>query len=279
MDEQLEQIRDQQKASWNKFSGGWRKWNDFVMTFLQPMGAEIIHCIAPEPGDNVLDIAAGTGEPGLTIASLVKPGKVTITDLAEDMLVVARDEAAQKGITNIDTVVCDVCDLPFPDNSFDAVTCRFGFMFFPDMLLAAKEMVRVLKPGGRLATAVWGAPEKNPWVTTIMGVINRTMQLPQPPPGAPGMFRCAAPGLIAGLFKQAGLQQLTEKEISGKLQCGSPDTYWTMHNEVGAPIVAAMSKADEPTRQIIKTETFTQFQSKFPDSAVPYAATVICGQK
>jgi SAM-dependent methyltransferase len=227
----------------------------------------------------VLDIAAGTGEPGLTIAKLVKPGKVTITDLAEDMLAVARDEAAQRGITNIDTVICDVCELPFADNTFDAVSCRFGFMFFPDMGLAAKEMLRVLKPGGRLATSVWGVPEKNPWVTTIMGVINRTLQLPPPPPGAPGMFRCAAPGLIAGLFKQAGLRQITEKEIAGKLECGSPDTYWTMQNEVGAPIVAAMSKADEAARQIIKTETYAQFQSKFPDSAVDYAATVICGQK
>ncbi|HEY4112055.1 class I SAM-dependent methyltransferase [Puia sp.] len=280
MEPQLEQIREQQKASWNKFSGGWRKWNAFTMDFLQPTGDEIIRCLAPKAGDQVLDIASGTGEPGLTIAALVKQGKVTLTDLSEDMLAVARDQAASKGIRNIDTIVCDVCELPFEDASFDAVSCRFGFMFFPDMALAAREMVRVLKPGGRLATAVWGSPEKNPWVTIIMGVINRTMQLPPPPPGAPGMFRCAAPGLLAGLFEQAGLKNTTEKEITGKLECGSPETYWDLHTEVGAPIVAAMSKADEKTREIIKKETFTLLQQKFPgNTAIDYAATVICGQK
>ena len=280
MESQLEQIREQQKASWNKFSPGWRKWNDFTMAFLRPMGDEIIACLRLKETDNVLDIAAGTGEPGLTIAGIVKRGKVTITDLAEGMLDVARDKAVEKGITNFDTVACDVCELPFEDNSFDAISCRFGFMFFPDMLLAAKEMTRVLKPGGRLATSVWGGPEKNPWVGTIMGVISRTMQTPPPPPGSPGMFRCAAPNAISQLFQQAGLKDTTETHLTGKLQCGDADTYWSYMNEVGAPIVAAMSKADEPTRAIIKNETYALITQKYPgNTAIDYGATVICGQK
>ena len=161
MEQQLEEIREQQKAAWNKFSPGWKKWDDLAMDFLKPVGDEIIRLINPKGADIVLDIAAGTGEPGLTIATMLKGGKVIITDLSEDMLEIARENAMNRGIKNIETHACDVCELPFADNTFDAISCRFGFMFFPDMLLAAKEMVRVLKPGGRIATSVWNVPEKN----------------------------------------------------------------------------------------------------------------------
>ena len=161
MEQQLEEIREQQKAAWNKFSPGWKKWDDLAMDFLKPVGDEIIRLINPKGADIVLDIAAGTGEPGLTIATMLKGGKVIITDLSEDMLEIARENAMNRGIQNIETRACDVCELPFADNTFDAISCRFGFMFFPDMLLAAKEMVRVLKPGGRIATSVWNVPEKN----------------------------------------------------------------------------------------------------------------------
>jgi ubiquinone/menaquinone biosynthesis C-methylase UbiE len=202
MEQQLEEIREQQKASWNKFSPGWKKWDELMMDFLKPMGDEIITLLNPKTTDVVLDIAAGTGEPGLTIATMVTNGKVIITDLSDDMLAIARENALLRGITNIETKACDVCELPFEDNTFDAISCRFGFMFFPDMLLAAKEMARVLKPGGRIATAVWNGPEKNFWITAAMGTINRNMELPPPPPGSPGMFRCAKDGLIADLFQR-----------------------------------------------------------------------------
>ncbi|WP_223284492.1 class I SAM-dependent methyltransferase [Hymenobacter qilianensis] len=160
MDTQLEQIREQQKATWNKFSPGWRKWDDFTMNWLKPMGDEIIQALQIQPTDTVLDIAAGTGEPGLTIAGLASRGKVVITDLAEGMLEVACDKARQKGISNFETVVCDVSELPFDDATFDAVSCRFGFMFFPDMLLAATEMRRVLKPGAKLPPPCGAYPTK-----------------------------------------------------------------------------------------------------------------------
>src|SRR6185437_15170888 len=140
-----------------------------------PQGDEIIQDLHLKETDTVLDVAAGTGEPGLTIASKLKSGKVLITDLAEGMLEIARENAERRGINNIETLVCDVSEIPFPDNSFDAISCRLGYMFFPDMLLATKEMVRVLKPGGRIATSVWGLPEKNIWFTTTMGSINKNM--------------------------------------------------------------------------------------------------------
>ena len=103
----------------------------------------------------------GAGEPGLTIATMQKEGKVVITDLSENMLAIAEESAAKRGIKNIEFRVCDACDLPFADNTFDAVSCRLGFMFFPNMMVAAKEMYRVRKPGGSFGTSVWNGPGKN----------------------------------------------------------------------------------------------------------------------
>lgn len=281
MEAQLEQIRDQQKETWNKFSSGWKKWDQLAMNFLKPMGDEIISLIKPKEGETILDIAAGTGEPGLTIAGMIGNGKVVITDLAEGMLEVARENAVKRGITNIETIACDVSELPFEDNSFDAVSCRMGFMFFPDMELAAKEMRRVLKPGGRIATSVWSVPEKNFWVTAMMSTINKNMQLPAPPQGAPGMFRCAKESFIADLFRHTGFKNVSEKEINGKLKLDSPQTFWNFHTEVAAPVVAALSKADEAMKDKIKEEVFESLNQKFPDGNVEpgFSARIIYGEK
>ena len=281
MEQQLELIREQQKQTWNKFSSGWKKWDDFTMDFLKPMGEEIIQRLKLKETDTVLDVAAGTGEPGLTIAGIVKNGKVVITDLAEDMLDIARENASKKGITNYQITACDVCEMPFEDNSFDAVSCRFGFMFFPDMLLAVKEMARVLKPGGRLAAAVWCTPDKNFWITATMSMINKNMELPAPPPGAPGMFRCGSTGHLAGLFQQAGLKNVSEKEITGKVNYGNNETYWSFMNEVVAPVVSAMSKADDAMKAKIKEEVFALVDERYPDkkASLDYGAVIVYGEK
>jgi ubiquinone/menaquinone biosynthesis C-methylase UbiE len=275
MNPQQEEIREQQKQSWNKFSAGWKKWDDLTMDFLKPMGQEIIASIKPSGNDAVLDIAAGTGEPGLTIATMLSGGKVTITDLSEDMLLIAKENAARRSITNIETIACDVCELPFADNSFDAISCRFGFMFFPDMLLAANEMARVLKPGGRIATSVWNIPEKNFWVTAMMGTINKHMELPPNPSGAPGMFRCCKPGLMKELFEKAGFKNSTEKEVPSKLNSGTVETYWNMMTEIGAPIVAALSKTDDALREKIKKEVFDLVKQQYPAHVAIAASAIV----
>ncbi|WNM18697.1 class I SAM-dependent methyltransferase [Flavobacterium capsici] len=281
MENELNKIREQQKEAWNTFSSGWKKWDDLTMEWLKPMGDEIISYIRPKNGDIILDVASGTGEPGLTIASMIGDGKLYLTDLSEDMLTIASENALNRGIRNTETIVCDVCELPFEDNTFDAISCRFGFMFFPDMLLAAKEMVRVLKPGGRIATSVWGIPEKNFWVTATMGTINRNLNLSPPPPGSPGIFRCAKDGLMHELFSEAGLKNISEKEVTSKLNSKTSDVYWNMMNEIAAPVVGALSKADDAMKRKIKEEVYQALNEKYPDGniMIDSSATVIYGEK
>lgn len=281
MEAQLEKIRDQQRETWNRFSPGWKKWDEFTMDFLKPYGDEIIKMIEPGEGELILDIASGTGEPGLTVSGMVGNGKVVITDLAEGMLDVAREKARHRGITNVDFVACDVSELPFDDDTFDAISCRMGFMFFPDMAMAAKEMYRVLKPGGRLAAAVWGVPEKNFWMTSIMSAINRNIQVPPPEPGAPGMFRVAKEGHLAGILNQSGFRWVREVELDQKLEIGDEERFWSFHNEVVAPVVAAMGKADGGTRAKIKQEVFEALRDRYPDGNVymEYSARVVSALK
>ena len=281
METQLIEIREQQKATWNKFSPGWKKWDDFTMKFLQPMGDAIIAGLNIKEDDVVLDVACGTGEPGLTIAAMAPKGKVTGTDVADQMLAIAKENAERKQIKNFDTQTCDVCELPFDENTFTKISCRMGFMFFPDMQLASDEMYRVLKTCGKVATSVWAGPENNVWVTAIMGIINKNMQLPPPPPGVPGMFRCAAPGFIKSLMEKSGFKNVNEKLISGKVAYDDFDHFWLMMNEVAAPVVGALSKADDDMKGKIKAEV-EQLSGKYTTGKgleFDYGSWVISGDK
>lgn len=281
MEQSLEEIRDKQKASWNKFSSGWKKWDAMIMDYLAPMGNAMIEYIQPHQQNLILDIASGTGEPALTIASMLHKGRIVMTDLSEDMLAIAKAKATSLSLQNVDTKVCDVTELPFADNTFDAVTCRFGFMFFPDMHLAAREMIRVLKPGGKLVTAVWGLPEKNIWVTAIANSIQQHLELPIPPPEAPGMFRCAKKGLLKNIFEQEQLKNLFEQEVNSQLHSGTAEMYWNMMTEIAAPFVSALSKADANTVATIKKEAIQTIEQHFGkvNVAIDASALVIGGEK
>jgi ubiquinone/menaquinone biosynthesis C-methylase UbiE len=184
------------------------------------------------------------------------------------MLEVALEKAQKRGIHNVETVVCDVCELPFANLTFDAVTCRFGFMFFPDMQLAAAEMLSVLKPGGKLTTTVWGMPEKNSWVTIIANTIQQYMPSPPPKPEAPGMFRCAQQGLLLQLLQNAGLKNGIETAINSVIHCGTAEVFWNMMTEIAAPFAAALNKADADLYQTIKSEVIAQLHQKYTPNAV-----------
>ncbi len=269
-----------QKASWNKFSAGWRKWDALTMGMLQAHGEAIMDHLGASGTCQVLDIAGGTGEPGLSIAKhLTDGGTVHITDLSANMLQVAKEKAAASGAKHVDFREADVSELPFANNSMDAVSCRHGFMFFPDMQQAANEMARVLKPGGRIAVAVWAGPEKNYWVTGMMQNIKKHIEVPQPQPGAPGMFRCAQPGLIAGLFKTAGLKEAVEREVPVTLDVSGPQEYWDMMTEVAAPFVAALSGSDAATVAKVKADVIAAMTDRYPKGHIDGMGIVVTAMK
>src|SRR5262245_50450670 len=177
-----DEIRDAQRATWAGLSGSWEKWDSVIMDQLAPVRVAIIEHLDLADNQVHLDIAAGTGEPGLTIARLAPRGRVVLTDLAPEMLDVAARRAEAQGATNVETRVCSADDLPFDDATFDSVSVRFGYMFFPDMATATAEFARVLTPGGRVCASVWGPPEDNPWTTIAMRAIASEVAVAPPDP-------------------------------------------------------------------------------------------------
>src|SRR4051794_27766210 len=163
-----DEIRDRQRTAWAGLASGWEKWDSVIMDQLGPVGTAIIDRLDIRDDQQHLDIASGTGEPGLTVAQHAPHGRVVLTDLSAEMLDIAARRARAQGITNVDTKVCGADDLPFTDAAFDSVSVRFGYMFFPDMAAATAEFARVLRPGGRLGSSVWVRPEANPWTTIAM---------------------------------------------------------------------------------------------------------------
>src|SRR4029079_4940642 len=166
-----EEIREAQRAAWAGLSAGWEKWDAVIMDQLRPVSTAMIERLDIADDQQHLDVAAGTGEPGLSIAELAPNGRVVVTDLAAEMLDVAVRRAHAQGVVNVETKVCSADDLPFADATFDSVSVRFGYMFFPDLPQATAEFARVLKPGGRLCSSVWVKPEQNPWTTIALQAI------------------------------------------------------------------------------------------------------------
>ncbi|MHA7222948.1 class I SAM-dependent methyltransferase [Arthrobacter sp. RHLT1-20] len=281
MSASAEQIRNQQRGIWDEFSAGWRKWDAEVLGWHAPFGDALIEEVRLRPNSRVIDVASGTGEPGLTAASLVPDGSVTLTDLSEGMLRVAGEKAAARGLDNVRTAVCDVAALPFEDGSFDAVLCRFGFMFFPSLSGALREMARTAGPGARISAAVWSRAAENPWAGLILGTIARHTELPVPPAGAPGLFRCAAQGYMTRVFEDAGLRDVTERKISTDMVHASPEVYWEFMTDVAAPVVLGLANADKASRELIRSDVFQMLSRYEYDGAIRLrsTATIVAGTR
>jgi SAM-dependent methyltransferase len=276
-----DQIRDVQRATWGGLSAGWETWDSVIMDQLGPVGAAIIARLDIAEDHEHLDIAAGTGEPGLSIARLSPKGRVVLTDLAAEMLDVAARRATAQGITNVETKVCSADGLPFDDASFDSVSVRFGYMFFPDVGKATAEFARVLKPGGRLCSTVWVEPEHNPWTTIAMQAIATEAVVAPPDPDGPNMFRCAAPGYVSALYEGAGLHDVAEWDVDVELVVRSPAEYWEMISEHVSIAVAALQRVDDAARERIRAHAIAKVSAfdKDGEVRVPGLARCIIGTK
>ena len=199
-----------------------------------PVTSELIEEARIGGGQSVLDIATGPGEPALSIVPLVGPlGRVCGIDPIPDMIAGARREASRLELKNVQFEVAFADQLPFPDNSFDAVVSRFGVMFFPSPLEAVREILRVLKPGGRLVFAVWHFAAKNPFHSVLSRVIDRHVDPPVLEPDAPDTFRFAAPGKLLEIVKQAGVTAASERLMQFTIDAPiSAEDYWTLRLEM-----------------------------------------------
>jgi SAM-dependent methyltransferase len=187
------------------------KWKAKSAALGRAVTEALVEYACPLPGMKVLDLASGTGEPAISLASKVGPeGHVTALDLSAELLQIAEQRARQRRLTNFSTRQADAHQLPFPEHSFDLATCRFGVMFFADCDQALRELHRVLKPGGRACFLAWG-PFDQPYWTSTMGVVHTHVGGPILAPGAPNMFRFAAAGSLSAALCNAGFIAVDEQ--------------------------------------------------------------------
>ena len=258
------EIIDGQRQDWNRVAGGWEKWDRFFDEQMAFLNHRLVADARLRTGLRVLDLGSGTGYPALLDAQTVGPsGSVIGLDLAAEMLAVAERKAKQLRLENVSFQTCDVTTLPFETNSFGGITSRFCLMFLPDIQKATTEIARVLEPGAWIAAAVWSAPEKNPSIGLSMAAIKQVIELPPPDPTAPGIFRLAMPGELAGLFRQAGLVEVTDHEFISEWSYSSAEEYYTSLMEIAAPVQNLMAKLTEAQRQDVKQrllEAASQFR-------------------
>jgi ubiquinone/menaquinone biosynthesis C-methylase UbiE len=209
-----EEQRANSRDMWERASAGWGKRADRIRDWGMPVSVAMVDALALQPGQRVLELAAGPGDTGFLAAELVQPGGTLITsDGADAMVEVAKERAVARGLTNVEFKQLELEWIDLETASVDGVLCRWGLMLIVDPEAAAHEIRRVLKTGGRAAFAVWDSPERNPWATIPSRVMISRGHAEPPDPSAPGMFALAEPEKLEELLATAGFTDVIVRPV------------------------------------------------------------------
>lgn len=272
-----DELRENQKHQWNAAATGWDTWAHWYDANFRPLTNWLCQAIALGPGDSVLDIACGTGQPALAAADRVRPdGKVVAIDISPRMLAVTERRAKEAGLDNIELHEMDAENLEFADHAFDAITCACGLMFCPNPMRAVAEMHRVLKPGGRFALAVWDEPAKNPFFTTIGQSFGRFLPAPPGDPKAPGGFRLAPPGELEAVIRAGGFSAFAIESRPMRLECNSVAEYWQIFIDFAGALQARLSTLSETDVSRLKEDVRGAAEPYMEDGRLRLAATPLC---
>ncbi|HVU24937.1 MAG TPA: methyltransferase domain-containing protein [Opitutus sp.] len=240
MNPHLAQFEAKVRTEWldDATVAAWARWHDKCVAFWHEFTDRLLAAAQLAAGHRVLDLASGTGDPALMVAARVGPaGHVVATDLAPQMLAIARANADRAGLRNLSFEPADAHSLPYADASFDRVTCRLGVMFFWDCPRALREIRRVLKPGGVATFLAWGPAEEQDYMRTAMAPFKQRRPPPAPPPGAPTPYRFGLPGSLGTELRAAGFSAVREDTHRvGTRWPGPPDELWTRLYECSAPM-------------------------------------------
>ncbi len=233
----------------------WERRRSDVEEVSTPVRQWLLRELRPEAGDTVLELAAGVGDTGFEAAAIVgETGRLITSDFSSAMLEAARRRGAELGVTNVDYRIIDAERIELDGDSVDGVLCRFGYMLMADPAAALAETRRVLRPGGRLTLAVWGAPEQNPFFAIIAMSLVQHGHLPPPePPPAPGPFSMASAERVEGLLRGAGFAEVRTEEVPGRFVIPDVDEYLSMIADTAGPIGLALRGLAEPDRAAVRT--------------------------
>jgi ubiquinone/menaquinone biosynthesis C-methylase UbiE len=238
--EATERVRN----DWDSQADKWFEERESLFEASRPIHDWLVAHLDPRDGQRIIEIAAGPGDTGFLIAPMLGAGRLLSTDLSPQMLANARRRASELGITNVDFKLLDAQAMDLPDASFDGAVCRWGFMLMPDPAAALRETKRILVPGGRLAFAVFTAPEKNPFASVPAKILIEMGHMSPPSAGwKPGILALADRARLESLVHDAGFRDLAVESVAMTWMFADTDDYWRFLIDLTAlgPLVRSLS--------------------------------------
>jgi ubiquinone/menaquinone biosynthesis C-methylase UbiE len=255
------QLDREQKESWRRAAGGWGRRQAELRAQSEPVATWLVEAINPQPGETVLELAAGPGETGFMIAArLGATGKLVSSDQSEEMVAIGKARASELGLENVAFKVLDAQQLPLDSESVDAVLCRWGYMLMADRDAALRESRRVLRTGGRVALSVWDRPDRNPWLAApVMQLVSRGA-FARPQPDEPSPFSMANQEELVRQLERAGFSDIHVEALQYSNRYEGFDHYWDLTLDLAAPVADAVAKLDDDAAADVREQVRTALQ-------------------
>lgn len=265
-----EDFKAQQHQIWDDAAAGWQAWWQTIERGAQKVSDKIIELAEIKPGDKVLDIATGIGEPAVTAARKIMPnGKVIAIDISPQMLAIAKTRAKSLGLDSImEFRESDGEKIDFPEltaSKFEAILSRWGLMFFPNLPTALVRIRQMLSANGRLSAAVWSAPSKVPLLGLAFATVREQINAPTPLPTTPGPFALSDVEALKQSFSQAGFKDIKIDTFQITFEFDSPESYTRFHQQVTAPIHAMLANHTEEVKKHV-WNSITEVVWQYADS-------------
>jgi SAM-dependent methyltransferase len=246
-----EAFKSRVRAQWDRSARGWNDHSAAIREWLRPATEAMLEMASVVRGARVLDVAAGSGDQTLDVARRVGPeGRVLATDLSPAIIALAQQNAATAGLRNVSTKVADGEDLGVEAGGFDSAVCRLGLMLFPDPRRALRELHRALRPGGSICVMVFGRPDRNPCVTTLMATALEHAGLPPRDPAQPGgLLSLGRLGLLDEMFRDAGFTDVATTALDAPFRLPSVAHYIDFVRASASPIQQILGGLDPTAAQ------------------------------
>ncbi len=257
-------------ATWEAAAPGWERERDMVWAASHVVGERMVEALDPQPGETILELAAGAGDTGFAAARrLGRDGRLLSTDFSPRMVEAARRRAHELGIENAEFLRIDAQAIDLPDASVDGVLCRWGYMLMPDPAAALAETRRVLRPSGRLVLSVWDDGDANPWASTIGRTMVELGLVPPPQPDDPGIFALAKPERIRELVGAAGFGTPEIERVEMEWSYGSFEEWWRFTLELAGALAAVIARLTSEEQEQVRAAVERNAERFAPDYVVP----------